>query len=64
MSKRPIPALLTPDPQLSEFAGAVKQNLDGITGQTRTSEKLTPLPATATTAEVVALLNKIVERLQ
>ena len=64
MKKAAVPTLATPDAALGAFASAVKQNLDAITGQARSTKKLAPLPADATLPEVVARLNELLERLQ
>lgn len=64
MKKSAIEALKTGDSSLNRFAAAVKQNLDQITGQTKNSTYMAPLPSTATLAEVIARVNAIAERLQ
>jgi hypothetical protein len=64
MSKSAIPAVNTGQFELDQFAAAVKQNLDAITAQARNVERLQPLPATATLADVIARLNAITARLQ
>jgi hypothetical protein len=64
MSKSAIPAVNTGQFELDQFAAAVKQNLDAITAQARNVERLQPLPATATLADVITRLNAITARLQ
>ena len=64
MTKAAIPTLNSDNPQLDKFASAVKQNLDAITAQARNVERLQPLPATATLADVITRLNAITARLQ
>jgi hypothetical protein len=64
MSKSAIPTVNTGQFELDQFAAAVKQNLDAITAQARNVERLQPLPATATLADVIARLNAITARLQ
>lgn len=64
MSKAAIPAVNTGQFELDQFASAVKQNLDAITAQARNVERLQPLPATATLADVITRLNAITARLQ
>jgi division protein CdvB (Snf7/Vps24/ESCRT-III family) len=64
MSKSAIPTVNTGQFELDQFAAAVKQNLDAITAQARNVERLQPLPATATLAEVITRLNAISARLQ
>jgi hypothetical protein len=64
MSKAAIPSVRTGQADLDRALAAVKQNLDAITGQARNVEKLTPLPADATLAQVVARLNEITARIQ
>ncbi len=43
---------------------AIKQNLDGITGQARNVQRLAPLPPDASLAQVIERLNEITARLQ
>lgn len=64
MTKTAIPAVNTGEFELDQFAAIVKQNLDSLTGQARNVERLRPLPATATLAEVIIRLNAITARLQ
>jgi hypothetical protein len=64
MSKSAIPTVNTGQFELDQFAAAVKQNLDAITAQARNVERLQPLPATATLADVITRLNAITARLQ
>lgn len=64
MKKAAIPTLNTGQFDLDQFAAAIKQNVDSITGQARNVERLQPLPTTATLAEVIARLNIITARLQ
>ena len=64
MTKAAIPAVLTGKPDLDRALSSMKQNIDEITAQTRNVEKLEPLPATASLADVIARLNAIVARLQ
>ena len=64
MTKAAIPSVVTGKPDLDRALSSMKQNLDAITGQARNVEKLEPLPATATLADVIARLNAIVARLQ
>jgi hypothetical protein len=64
MTKSAIPTVNTGQFELDQFAAAVKQNMDAITGQARNVERLAPLPATATLADVINRLNAITARLQ
>lgn len=64
MTKAAIPVVNSGIADVDRFAEAVKQNLDGITGQQKNSAKLKPLSATATSAEQIALLNALLERIQ
>ena len=64
MTKPAIPVVNTGQFELDLFASAVKQSLDAITAQARNVERLQPLPATATLAEVITRLNAITARLQ
>lgn len=64
MSKQAIPTVHTGKPDLDRALGAIKQNLDSITGQARNVARMEPLPATATTAQIIARLNELAARLQ
>ncbi|WP_294767259.1 hypothetical protein [uncultured Rhodoferax sp.] len=64
MNKVAIPAPATGMPEVDRVLGALKQNVDSITGQEKNATKLKPLPPTATTAEQIARLNALLERLQ
>lgn len=64
MTKAAIPSIRTGQADLDRALAAVKQNLDAITGQARNVDKLPPLPADATLAQVVARLNEITARIQ
>lgn len=63
MSKAGVPTLNTQDPSLNRVLAALKQNVDELTGQSRNMPDLAPLPATATLADVIAAVNKIITRL-
>lgn len=62
--KAALENLRTADPALNRFAAAVKQNLDQMTGQTRNTHPMEKLPLDAPMADVIRLLNEIVDRLQ
>jgi hypothetical protein len=64
MTKPAIPVVNTGQFELDLFASTVKQSLDAITAQARNVERLQPLPATATLADVITRLNAITARLQ
>ena len=64
MTKAAIPAVLTGKPDLDRALSSMKQNIDEITAQARNVNRLEPLPATATLADVIAQLNAVVARLQ
>lgn len=65
MSKKAaIPVVRTGQPELDRALAALKQNVDAIVGQARNVDKIDPLPANASLADVIARLNLIVERLQ
>jgi hypothetical protein len=65
MSKKSaVPTLLIGKPDMDRFFAAVKQNLDSITGQSRNVGKLELLPETASTADVIAKINAIIDRIQ
>jgi len=62
--KPSIPHIVTNEPGMQEFAGAVKETIEIITGRRRGAEKITPLASTATLADVVAKVNELLDRLQ
>lgn len=64
MTKAAIPAVLTGRPDLDRALSSMKQNIDEITAQTRNMQRLSPLPDTATLADVIVRLNAVVDRLQ
>ena len=64
MTKAAIPAVLTGKPDLDRALSSMKQNIDEITAQARNVERLEPLPATASLADVIERLNAVVARLQ
>lgn len=64
MKKAAIPTVRTGQPGVDRAFDAIKQNLDSITGQARNADRLQPLPANATMAQIVNRLNEIVARLQ
>jgi hypothetical protein len=64
MTKSAIPNVSSGDAELKLFASSVKQNLDAITGQARSSSALRPLPADATLAQVISQLNLLLQRIQ
>lgn len=64
MTKAAIPAVLTGKPDLDRALSSMKQNIDEITAQARNVNRLEPLPATASLADVIERLNAVVARLQ
>jgi hypothetical protein len=64
MTKAAIPAVLTGKPDLDRALASMKQNIDIITAQARNVQRLEPLPATASLADVIERLNAVVARLQ
>jgi hypothetical protein len=62
--KPAIPAVTSGNGDVDRFADAVKQTLDGMTGQQKNATKLLPLASTATTAEQIDRLNALLDRLQ
>lgn len=62
--KAAIPNLISGNPDIDRFAEAVKQNVDGMTGQQKNIAKLVPLENTATTQEIIGRLNAILDRMQ
>ncbi|MEY3766923.1 MAG: hypothetical protein RLZ03_1883 [Pseudomonadota bacterium] len=64
MKKAAIPTVRTGQPDVDRAFDAIKQNLDAITGQARNVQRVPPLPANATLAEVITRINMLTERLQ
>ena len=64
MKKAAIPTVRTGQPDVDRAFDAIKQNLDAITGQARNVQKLAPLPANASVAEIITRINILTERLQ
>lgn len=62
MKKPAIPQVPRPDQPRTGFDQAVKENLEILTG--RRQGQVKPLASTATTAEIIAKVNEIVERMQ
>ena len=56
--KPAIPAGSTP------FEQAVKQHIDWITGQQKNATPIATLASTATTADLIAKVNQIINRMQ
>jgi hypothetical protein len=63
MSKAGVPTHNTQDPALNRVLAALKQNVDEVTGQSRNVPALAALPSTASLADVIAAVNKIIARL-
>lgn len=58
------PAIPQPDStNLVDVAAAVKENMEVIKGRLPLSERIEELPATATLAQVITMLNVIARRL-
>lgn len=64
MTKAAVPTISTGRADLDRVLSALKQNMDGITGQARNTRRLEPLPSTASNAEIITRLNEILARLQ
>ena len=64
MKKLAIPVMSTKDPAMDQFCASVKSNIDSITGQHRNASNIDPLPSTASTADLIAFVNKLAERIQ
>ena len=62
--KAAIPQVITGNDLIDRFYSAVKQNIDGITGQQQNAVKLVPLDPAATNEQIVAQLNAILQRMQ
>lgn len=64
MTKAAVPTINTGRADLDRVLSALKQNMDGITGQARNARRLEPLSSTASNAEIITRLNEILARLQ
>lgn len=64
MKNPAVPQIRTGRPDMDNAMLIVKQKLDRITGNDRSSEELGRLPAGATTAQIIAFLNRIADRLE
>lgn len=64
MTKAAIPTVLTGKADLDRALSSMKQNIDEITAQARNVDRLSPLPDTATLADVIVRLNAVVARMQ
>lgn len=62
--KAALPTVTSGNAQVDAFCGAVKQNMDQITGQQKNVPVLVPLESTATLAETITQLNAILARMQ
>ena len=62
MKKPAIPQVPRPDQPRGGFDQAVKENLEILTG--RRQGQVKPLVSTATSDEIIAKLNEIIERMQ
>lgn len=62
MSKRAVPQVPRPGDPRDKFDAAVKENLEVLTGQR--GEKIRSLPESASTADIIAKVNEIIDRLQ
>lgn len=63
MKKRPIPPIpATVDRELRSFLDPLKENVEVVIGMRGT--RITPLPGTASAAEVIAKVNEILARMQ
>lgn len=62
MKKPAIPQVPRGEQPRAGFDNSVKETLEILTG--RRQGKVTPLAGTATTAEVIAKVNEIIDRLQ
>lgn len=51
------------DAPVREFLGAVKDNIEQMTGRGHGLKPLTPLVSTATTAQIISKVNDIINRL-
>jgi hypothetical protein len=63
MSKAGVPTHNSQDQALNRVLSALKQNVDEMTGQSRNAPALVTLPPTASLADVIATINKIIARL-
>lgn len=59
--RKPTIVVTTRDPTLRPTLDAIKENIEILTGQRR--NRIQPLPATASLADVIAKVNQIIDRL-
>ena len=64
MTKKAIPVLQDPSPDMRLFSTVVKANLDEITGKGRGMTPIASLDSGATLAQVISKINEILTRIQ
>lgn len=64
MIKPSIPGTGTLQREIAMFIEPIKANIELITGSRPGVESIAPLPATATLADVITQLNKILSRIE
>lgn len=64
MKKVAIPVLHSGQPEIDAAFAAAKQNLDNLTGQQRNTVAIKPLASTASTADIIARVNALIDRLE
>jgi hypothetical protein len=62
MSRQTIPVLRTNDRQLAQVLEALTHNLNKVTGAGKNAERVEPLAGTASSTDIIALLNQLVAR--
>ncbi len=62
MKKAAIPALQGVDVRMAQYLGPMKENLEQIQGLR--GGRISSLPTTATTAEIIDKINEVLTRLQ
>lgn len=63
MKKPAIPPTSTLDPKLSSLLEPIKQNIEAITGARPGSVAITSLASTASLADVITAVNKLLSRI-
>jgi hypothetical protein len=61
--KPSIPSTMVLEPKIAQVVAALKENVELMTGARRGAVPLAQLKTTATTAEIIATINAIVQRL-
>ncbi|TDN70397.1 hypothetical protein [Paraburkholderia sp. BL10I2N1] len=63
LKKPAVPSVLSLDAQLGRIIGPLKENVELMTGVRPGSPVLTQLSSTASTAQIIAAINTIIQRI-